>query len=124
MATSSAYQQGKQGEHAARSYLEKQGLTFVAANFRCQRGEIDLIMKDGDTLVFVEVKKRKNDHFGSALESVTPRKQHKIRLAAEYFLQQSPKTLRHQTQSLQTLPSRFDVVGICAGQLNWIRNAF
>lgn len=106
---------GARQEQAARRHLEGQGLRFVAANFRCRRGELDLVMRDGDTLVFVEVRYRASDRFGGAAASVDRRKQTRLLAAAGYYLS------RHPTD----LPCRFDVVAIDArGQVQWIRHAF
>ncbi len=84
------------------------------------RGEIDLIMGDNQTLVFVEVRYRHNQQFGGALESITPAKQQKIRLSAEDFMQNHPH-LDHPY-------SRFDVVTIAGSaatpELDWIKDAF
>jgi len=106
---------GDAKERQARAYLEREGLRFLAQNVRCKRGELDLVMRDGDTLVFVEVRYRASQRFGGAAASVDRRKQIRISAAAAYFLQ------RHTI----ALPCRFDVVAIGpAGQLDWIRHAF
>lgn len=106
---------GDAKERTARAFLERQGLRFVAGNVRCRRGEVDLIMRDGDTLVFVEVRYRSSDRFGGAAASVDWRKQARLASAAAYFLQ------RHPVAS----PCRFDVIAIGpADQTTWIRHAF
>lgn len=97
-------QRGNQAEQLARHYLEQQGLRFEQANFRCRRGEIDLIMRDGDSLVFVEVRYRRNDRYGSAAETVDRQKQRKLVTTALFYLQSNPQQAR--------LTSRFDVVAI------------
>lgn len=110
-------QRGEQAEQQACDFLISKGLTLIERNFRCYYGEIDLIMQDGKTLVFVEVRYRKNVKFGGALESVTRSKQTKLIAATEVYL----NTL--QTQEL--MPMRFDVVGMLGnGELQWIKNAF
>ncbi len=110
-------QRGEQAEQQACDFLISQGLTLIERNFRCYYGEIDLIMKDNKTLVFVEVRYRKNVKFGSALESVTRSKQTKLIAATEIYL----NTLQNQ----ELLPMRFDVVGILGnGNLEWVKNAF
>ena len=73
------------GEKLAREYLAGQGLKFVAANYRMRIGEIDLIMEDGKYLVFIEVKFRTSERWGTALEQVTAAKMQKIRRVAEAF---------------------------------------
>jgi len=104
---------GDAGERLAESYLEKKGLLLVERNFRCKGGEIDIIMRDGEALVFVEVRTRAPGKFGGAAASVTPRKQARLVIAAQIFLQRYREP-----------PScRFDVVAIDNGQIDWIRNA-
>lgn len=93
---------GEHAEHQARQYLESHGLTFVESNYRCPPGEIDLIMSDRHTIVFVEVRYRKDQSHGGALESIDARKQHKLRAAALHYLQH-----RHGTAEV---PCRIDVV--------------
>jgi len=106
---------GEQAENRAEKFLTGKGFTTVVRNYRCKSGEIDLIMEDGDTLVMVEVRYRKNDTFGSALESITPRKQARIIAAAGHYL---------ATQHIDR-PVRFDVIGISGNNtLNWVHNAF
>lgn len=110
-------QRGENAEKQACDFLISQGLTVIERNFRCYYGEIDLIMKDDKTLVFVEVRYRKNAKFGSALESVTRSKQQKLISAAEIYL----NTLQNE----ELMPMRFDVVGILGdGELQWVKNAF
>jgi putative endonuclease len=104
---------GDAGEQRARQHLERQGLKFVAANFRCKGGEIDLVMEDGDVLVFVEVRKRADRSFGGAAASVTPAKQARLIIAAQRYLQ------RYR----EPPPCRFDVVAIDGGALDWLKNA-
>lgn len=110
-------QKGDQGELLARQLLEKNGLRLVATNFRCKLGEIDLIMTERDTLVFVEVRVRKNNLFGSASDSITPRKQQRVIRAAQVFLQSH----REWSQA----PCRFDTVTITGNAApEWCRDAF
>lgn len=96
--------QGSLFEQKARLFLENQGLTFIAANQSFKCGELDLIMKQGETFVFVEVRQRKNNRFGSAVESIDYQKQQKWLNAAEMWL------VSHYQQSLDTANCRFDVV--------------
>ncbi len=109
---------GTKAEQVAADYLVGKGLKTVQTNYHCRRGEIDLIMQHQDVLVFVEVRYRKNDLFGSALESITANKQKKIGLAANQFINQFN---RHKQ------PCRFDVVAITGRSMesiNWLQNAF
>ncbi|MCK9526672.1 MAG: YraN family protein [Limnochordia bacterium] len=107
------------GEELARDYLVGQGLEFREANFRLRFGEIDLIMLDGEVLVFVEVKYRSSEHYGTSVEQVTARKIQKIKLVAKAYLQRYPHDVPY---------ARFDVVGISpcgAGyRFNWVKGAF
>lgn len=110
---------GTAAEDLALHYLEAQGLTLVMRNFRCRTGELDLIMRDGGSLVFVEVRSRRYSRYGTPAESVTRAKQQKLLRAAAFYL---------QCQHLD-LPCRFDVVAILrpAGaepHIEWIRDAF
>lgn len=106
---------GERAEQQAKAFLQHKGLTIESHNYRCRTGEIDLIMRDGETLVFVEVRFRRNTDYGGALTSVDTRKQQKLTRAANHYL---------MTSGWQG-PCRFDVVGIDAGsETQWIRNAF
>jgi putative endonuclease len=105
---------GAAAEDRAAAYLTQQGLKLVTRNFRCRGGEIDLIMRDGASLVFVEVRSRARADFGGAAASITATKQARIILAARHYLAQ------HRVDA----PCRFDAVLIQAGQLQWLRAAF
>ena len=106
-------QQGRAGEQAALRFLQGHGLRFVQANFLCKGGEIDLIMRDGDTLVFVEVRERADLDHGGAAASIGPRKIRRIIHAAQTYL-----------QATDQLPAcRIDVVAIDGGELEWLQNA-
>ena len=110
---------GEWAEQCAQNFLADQGLKLLTRNFRGKHGEIDLIMEDGRTLVFIEVRFRKSDRFGSAAESITTAKQSRILKTAGLFLQ-----LNKINQ-----PIRFDVITLSPEQpdenhLNWIKNAF
>lgn len=94
-------QQGEDAERACCRFLKQQGLKLVCSNYRCRYGEIDLIMLDGDTLVFTEVRFRSNKGFGDGLDSITHAKQEKLRRTAEHYLQ------RHGYRI-----ARFDVVSV------------
>jgi putative endonuclease len=99
--------------------LQAEGLNLVCRNYRCRRGEIDLIMRDGGVLVFIEVRYRKNSYFGSAAESITAAKQQRIATAAVHYLQHSAEAVN--------MPCRFDVVAVAVAEyknLDWIKDAF
>jgi putative endonuclease len=105
---------GAAGEAQALTYLKQKGLFLVERNFRSKNGEIDLIMRDGETLVFVEVRARADGRHGGAAASVTHVKQKRLIRTAQRYL-----------QGLNTLPPcRFDVIAIDDGILNWLKNAF
>lgn len=82
---------GAAGERLARRQLEHQGYQFVAANWRCPSGELDLVMRDGEDLVFVEVKTRHGERLGAAEESVTAAQAARLLIAAESFLAERPE---------------------------------
>ena len=110
---------GKQHEDRALAYLEEKGLKTIERNFHSYRGEIDLIMLDNETLVFIEVRYRRNNLYGSAAESVTRKKQQHLIMASQYFLQTKKQ---HQARAC-----RFDIVAITGGQaenIDWIKNGF
>ncbi|HHG9944113.1 TPA: YraN family protein [Yersinia enterocolitica] len=108
---------GTHYENQARHYLERAGLVFKAANVTYQNGEIDLIMRDGDTWVFVEVRFRRNALFGGAAASVTYSKQQRLLRAATIWLAQ-------RNSCFATTPCRFDVFAITGSELEWLPNAF
>jgi len=114
----SARQIGKAAEQDAYDYLIQQGLRPVEKNYSCKLGEIDLIMKDRETLVFIEVRYRTREEYGDALASVTLSKQRKIIRTAQYYLQQ--ENLYDQ------IACRFDVITpVTATQkFHWIKDAF
>jgi len=112
---------GQLAEDFAQRHLQQQGLRLLCRNWSCRSGELDLVMLDGDTVVFVEVRYRRHAAWGGALESVDLRKQQKLIKAAQLFLQKESRWARH--------PCRFDVVAIGAAaseaeKPNWIQNAF
>ena len=107
---------GTSYERKAAEYLEQQGLVILQHNYRCRQGEIDLIARDKEYLVFVEVKYRSQNRAGYSLDAVNPAKQKKISKVARYFLAAE----YHCTE----IPCRFDVIGIDGGCLHWIKDAF
>lgn len=94
---------GKDGERFAVSFLEEQGYTILEQNYTFNHGEIDIVARDKDELVFVEVKLRRNPQFGSPEESVTPAKQELLRRTAEGYVRE---------KKLEECLCRFDVVAI------------
>jgi len=113
-------QRGHHWEQVAESFLNKKGLRTLQRNYQARSGEIDLVMQDGSTLVFAEVRYRKHGRHGTGADSVTRTKQQRIISAAQRFLQ------FHPNDSFR--PCRFDVVSIGTEDgrilLKWIRNAF
>jgi putative endonuclease len=110
-------QSGDAAEDRALAHLLGRGLKLVARNYRTPHrggGEIDLVMRDGDTLVFVEVRKRASRDFGGAAASVSPLKQRRIVFAARHFL------MRFR----EPPPCRFDVVGVEGARIDWLKAAF
>lgn len=105
-------------EQHAMDYLTSQGLLWVESNYRCRMGEIDLIMRDGDYLVFVEVRARASNAFGGAMASVTFSKKQKLIKAASFYL------LVNKLQDKQ--PSRFDVLSMdgVPPMITWVKDAF
>ena len=107
---------GSAAESRALNHLQGQGLRLIETNYHCKCGEIDLIMYDGDTLVFTEVRSRKSSQYGTAQETVTPAKQRKVIRTSQFYLQQK--------KLFESKPFRFDVIAINAGNLQWIKSAF
>lgn len=112
---------GNRAEQFAFRYLKRRGLTPVARNFRTRRGEIDLIMLDGECLVFVEVRYRTGSSFVRAVHTVDARKQRKLANAAAMFLSMNRR--------FQEFTCRFDVVGVDRDDdggigIDWLRDAF
>ena len=110
-------QTGDAFEQQARRWLERKGLRFVAANVRGRGGEIDLIMQDGATTVFIEVRYRTSARYGGATASVTRGKQLKLLHTARLWL------ARHNG-SFDTVDCRFDVVAFTGSKIEWLKNAF
>lgn len=104
---------GSEAEAQAADYLMRHGLIILARNYRCRGGEIDLVCRDGTTLVFVEVRLRTNRGYGGAAESITAAKQRRVVLAARHYLAGKPQPV-----------CRFDAVLLDGANIDWIRNAF
>jgi putative endonuclease len=106
---------GTAAEDLALAHLQRQGLALKARNFACRLGEIDLIMEERGTLVFVEVRQRSSAAFGTAAESITARKRAKLLATARFYL----------ASRANMPPCRFDAVLVDGrGQIDWIRDAF
>jgi putative endonuclease len=113
---------GRLAEDMACRHLQRQGLSLLQKNFHSRFGEIDLIMQHEQTLVFVEVRYRKNRDFGGPAASITQAKQEKIQKTALYYMQHKGREFN----------ARFDVLAICGDDLRkpqqlhieWIKNAF
>ena len=118
-------QTGDAWEAQARRWLESKGLRFVAANVNERGGEIDLIMREGRTTVFVEVRYRRSALYGGAAASVTRSKQHKLLQTARFKLLQTARLwLARHNGSFDTVDCRFDVVAFTGNEVEWIKDAF
>lgn len=115
MARTERQRRGEAAEATARRHLERAGLRTLARNWHCRAGELDLIMADADTVVFVEVRHRRGTGFGGALGSIDRRKRQRIARAAQAWLQRQPGEPA----------ARFDVVVVDAdGNIDWRAGAF
>jgi putative endonuclease len=111
---------GQAAEDIAAAWLQRKGLRLIERNFRCKAGEIDLILRDGASLVFVEVRYRSHSGFGGAAASIDAKKRQRIVTAARYYLMEKLRDKPDQ-------PCRFDVVlldRLDAGAVEWLRDAF
>lgn len=112
---------GRRGEAAARAYLKRRGLRILAENFTCAAGEIDLVGRERDTLVFIEVKTRTSAAFGPPHLAVHRQKQRQIVRAAQWYLAE---------QRLADVACRFDVLAVTfpegdgTPRIDWVQNAF
>jgi len=107
---------GARAEALAAAWLERRGLKVAERNFRVRGGEIDLICRDGDTLVFVEVRLRSRSDFGGAAASITTAKRRRLILAAQHYLLDRPAS-----------PCRFDCIlldRLDEAAIQWVRDAF
>lgn len=108
---------GERAEQIAAHYLQRRGLELVERNYRCRYGEIDLILRDGDTLVFAEVRLRSRGDFGGAAASIDAAKQARLARAAQHYL----------AARTRVPPCRFDAVllsSLDGDSVEWVRNAF
>lgn len=113
---------GKKAEEQACVYLQEQGLALLRKNFSCPLGEIDLIMTQKQSLIFIEVRYRHRLQFGHPVESVSSYKQQRLIRTAFYFL-------RQQREMMSSYQCRFDIVGMDGlstetSNIKWIQNAF
>ena len=106
---------GQAGEDRAAAWYRARGYVVLARNWRCREGELDLVVRRGRTLVFVEVKARRTDRFGLPAEAITPTKQQRLRTLARRYLEAS---------DVRATVLRFDVVSILGGRLEVIEAAF
>lgn len=114
-----AVHRGRLAEQMARHYLEKQGLQFIAANYRCPHGEIDLIMAQQTVTIFVEVRYRRRLTHGTPLETIQSAKQARLLATAQYYLQ-------HHAIAGQSSSARIDAVAMTgdlhAPTIRWVTN--
>lgn len=101
-------------EEAVSEYLKLQGIEIICKNFRCRFGEIDLIGRENDCLIFFEVKYRKDERFGYPVEAVTEMKKRTICKCASYYC------VKFDVKA----PIRYDVIGVIGTQITWIKDAF
>lgn len=106
---------GQAAEDAAVAHLVRRGVSIVERNFRCRIGELDVIAREGDELIFVEVRSRADDAHGDAAWAVGPRKQRQLARVAEAYL--SLRQPRFDS-------CRFDVVAVTGDDIEWFRDAF
>ena len=115
-----ALNNGQRAEQLAQQFLQSNGLKLIQTNVRYKFGEIDLVMQEQNTIVFVEVKYRKHQHYGGALESLGAAQTRRLKRSASAWLQRYDPALQR--------PSRFDLVAITAGfsvsDCVWIKNIF
>jgi len=107
---------GRTAEDIAVAFLEARGVKIVVRNFRCRMGELDVVGREAETLIIVEVRMRASNRFGGAAASVDFRKQAKLQRAAALLLQ--------RRKDLAGLRVRFDVVAITPTGIEWIKHAF
>ncbi len=108
---------GAEAEAAACAFLEARGLRLRTKNHSCHSGELDLVMSEGETIVFVEVRKRKHTQYGNGIESVQPDKQARLMKAATHYL--------IEKELYDRVYCRFDIISINqAGYITWIKDAF
>lgn len=101
---------GEQAEALAAAFVEERGLHIVARNYRCRHGELDLVARDGDTLVFIEVRRRTGNSFGGAAASINAAKRQKLLKAARHYLAElsAPPACRFDAVLLTGEPPRIE----------------
>lgn len=104
---------GKLGETLAKRYLEKMNYEIITTNFMCKQGEIDIVAKDKNEIVFIEVKTRVNRNFGYAIEAVDENKQKHLKKATKYFIYKN---------KIEKFPIRFDVIEIYLKEKSYVLN--
>ena len=113
-------QAGEEAETVARRYLEREGLSLIATNYRCRHGELDLVMHENGQIVFAEIRYRQSARIVTPIDTVDRKKRGRIAAAAKHFLQ------RNRNYGDNSI--RFDVLGITGSldkpRIEWIRNAF
>ncbi len=105
---------GQAGENLAMNYLIEQGLTFIERNVRFKFGEIDLVMRNGNEWIFVEVKFRSKSQYGGALNALSSAQIKRLRRSAEHYM---------QLNNIDAI-CRFDLIAVDSGQIQWLPNAF
>jgi putative endonuclease len=103
-------------ENQVAVFLKRQGFQILEQNYRCKRGEIDIVARDGKYLVFVEVKYRKTDAAGSALEAIDHKKALQVRRVAAFYL--------YEKHFPEDTPCRFDAAGVDGTEITYIKDAF
>ncbi len=112
-----AQRQGQDAENKAAEFLQQRGFQLISRNYQCRQGEIDLIMRDGEHLVFVEVRHRTKASHGSPVETITTSKRKKLIYTARHYIAANRVS--------DSQPIRFDVIGIQPGSpVDWIPDAF
>lgn len=106
---------GSKFESVAIDYIKKNGLDVIATNYKTRFSEIDIIAKDKDCLVFIEVKYRNSLKYGNGLEAIGKSKQQKIRIGANLYINEN---------QMYDIPCRFDCIGIQNNEIIWIKDAF
>jgi uncharacterized protein (TIGR00252 family) len=110
---------GRWAETEAARFLRRHGLRLLARNFRCRHGELDLVMADGDEIVFIEVRYRRDERYGAGFETVTRAKQRRLLVTGQLYLAR---------RGAEHVPCRFDVVSVSkrnyGPEIHWVRNAF
>jgi putative endonuclease len=116
-----AQRRGREAEQRAAEFLAARGIEILTCGYRCRLGELDLVASDGERLIVVEVRARAKSGFGSAIESIGPRKQRRIVLATRHFLMRNPVW---NSQPIRFDVIAFDAIESSAPKITWLKNAF